>query len=278
MEQNWVVNNLNTVLELWNKRLKEIFSLLMASPKSFKGGRIWKIIVNINDSMKAVGLALTVLFFLFGIVKTTADFDQLKKPEQALKLFVRFALTRGAVTYGLDVMLKVYELVQGIISVILKGSGLSGMKSMTLPGSIVKAVEQASFIESIPLWAITLLASVAILVISIVLILSVYGRFFRIYMYTALSPLPLSAFASSVTQSSGISFVKSYIGVLMEGAVIIIACLIYTAFIMSEPVIKPSLSPVTALFMYVGEIIFNMLILVTAVKMSDRITREMMGL
>ena len=278
MEENWVISNLNNVLSIWNRRLKEIYTLLSMSPKEFKGGGIWKVMVNINGSLKAVGLALVVLFFLMGAVRTTSSMDQIKKPEHAVRLLIRFVLARSAVVYGLDLMLSVYEIVQGIIYQVLKGSGITDLRQMTLPGSIVKAVNEASFFESIPLWAITLLASVAILIISMVLILSVYGRFFKIYMYTALSPIPLSTFAASITQQTGISFVKSYIGVLMEGAVIIISCIIYSAFISSAPVVNPAGSPVTVLFTYTGEIIFNMLVLVGTVKLSDRITKEMMGL
>ena len=278
MEENWVISNLNNVLSIWNRRLKEIYTLLSMSPKEFKGGGIWKVMVNINGSLKAVGLALVVLFFLMGAVRTTSSMDQIKKPEHVVRLLIRFVLARSAVVYGLDLMLSVYEIVQGIIYQVLKGSGITDLRQMTLPGSIVKAVNEASFLESIPLWAITLLASVAILIISMVLILSVYGRFFKIYMYTALSPIPLSTCAASITQQTGISFVKSYIGVLMEGAVIIISCIIYSAFISSAPVVNPAGSPVTVLFTYTGEIIFNMLVLVGTVKLSDRITKEMMGL
>lgn len=71
------------------------------------------------------------------------------------------------------------------------------------------------------------------------MILSVYGRFFRSYLYTAIAPVPLAAFAGELSQSVGISFMKSYAAVCLEGAIIV---------------------------------------LVGAVKMSDRGVREMMGL
>ena len=278
MNENWVVSNLNNALLIWNRRLKEIYSLMNVSPKAFKGGRIWKVITDINGSMKAIGLALVVLFFLMGVVSTASDFDHLRRPEQALKLFIRFALSRAVVVYGLDLMLDIYEIVQGIMAAALNASGLSSAKAMSVPGTIAKAVEEASLLESIPLWTITIIASIAILIISMLLILSVYGRFFRIYMYTAISPIPLSTFASTTTQHSGISFLKSYIGVCMEGVIIIIACVIFSAFLLSEPVVNASASPVTQVFSYTGEIIFNMLILLGSVRIADRTVKEMMGL
>ena len=66
---NWIVDNLNSALEMWNGRLAEIWQLISTSPESFKGGGVWNAIVNINDGLKAVGYALLVLFFVMGIVK-----------------------------------------------------------------------------------------------------------------------------------------------------------------------------------------------------------------
>ena len=57
-----------------------------------------------------------VLFFLVGVVKTCGSFTEIKRPEQALKLFVRFVLSKAVVTYGLDLMMALFNVVQGIIS------------------------------------------------------------------------------------------------------------------------------------------------------------------
>ena len=105
-----------------------------------------------------------------------------------------------------------------------------------------------------------------------------YGRFFKLYMYTALAPIPLSTFAGEPSQNVGKSFIKSYCAVLLEGAVIVLACIIFSVFAASPPQVDTSAAAVTQVWSYVGELIFNMLVLVGSVKMSDRIIREMMGL
>ena len=71
---------------------------------------------------------------------------------------------------------------------------------------------------------------------------------------------------------------KSYCAVLLEGAVIVLACIIFSVFASSPPVVNPDAAAVTQVWAYIGELVFNMLVLVGAVKMSDRIIREMMGL
>ena len=73
--------------------------------------------------MQAIGLALLVLFFVVGVMRTCGSFAEVKKPEHALKLFIRFALAKGAVTYGLELMMALFNIVQGLISTIMNAAG-----------------------------------------------------------------------------------------------------------------------------------------------------------
>ena len=278
MSDNWVVQNLENALNTWNEKLAEIWTLITQSPEQFKGGAIWNVIVDIHGALQAVGLALLVLFFVVGMMKTCGSFAEVKKPEHAVKLFIRFALAKGAVTYGLELMMALFKIVQGIISTIMNAAGFGSASQTVLPQEIVTAVEDCGFFESIPLWAVTLIGGLFITVLSFILIMTVYGRFFKLYMYTALAPIPLSTFAGEPTQNVGKSFIKSYCAVLLEGAVIVLACIIFSVFASSPPVVNPDAAAVTQVWAYIGELVFNMLVLVGAVKMSDRIIREMMGL
>ena len=278
MSDNWVVQNLENALDIWNSKLSEIWTLITQSPQQFKGGTIWNVIVNIHGAVQAIGLALLVLFFVVGVMKTCGSFAEVKKPEHALKLFIRFALAKGAVTYGLQLMLAVFNIVQGLISTIMTFAVFGTSTRTVLPSEIVTAVESCGFFESIPLWAVTLIGGLFITVLSFVMIMTVYGRFFKLYLYTAIAPVPLSAFAGEPSQNVGKSFIKSYAAVCLEGAIIVLGCIIFSLFAASPPVVDPTAAAVTQVWSYVGELIFNMLVLVGAVKMADRIVREMMGL
>ncbi|MFZ5945082.1 MAG: hypothetical protein ACOYVD_13340 [Bacillota bacterium] len=275
---NWVIDNLNNALQTWNEKLAEIWQLVSQSPTEFKGGGIWNVIVNIHGALQAIGLALLVLFFVIGVVKTCGSFAEVKKPEHALKLFIRFALAKAVVTYGLELMMALFDIVQGIISTIMSSAGFGTTTESVLPDTIVQAIENCSFWESIPLWAVTLIGGLFITVLSFIMIMSVYGRFFKLYLYTAIAPVPLASFAGEPSQSIGKSFLKGYAAVCLEGAIIVLACVIFSVFASSPPVVDTSASAVTMVWSYVGELIFNMLVLVGAVKMADRVVREMMGL
>lgn len=278
MSDNWVVQNLQNALDVWNGKLSEIWTIITQSPEAFRDGAIWSIITTIHGALQAIGYALLVLFFVVGVMKTCGSFAEVKRPEQALKLFIRFVLAKAVITYGLELMLAFLEIVQGVIGTIMSSAGFGGPSDNVLPTEIVTAIEDCGFFESIPLWAVTLIGGLFIWVLSFVMILSVYGRFFKIYMYTAIAPIPLSTFAGEPTQNVGRSFLKSYAGVCLEGAIIVLACIIFSVFAGSLPAIDPDAAAASMVWSYIGELIFNMLILVGTVKMADRIVREMMGL
>ena len=278
MSDNWVVQNLQNALDTWNSKLSEIWTLITQTPETFKGGAIWNTILNIHSAVQAIGLALLVLFFVVGVMKTCGSFAEVKKPEHALKLFIRFAIAKIVVTYGLDLLLSLFKIVQGVIGTIMNASGFGSASQTIMPQEIITAVESCGFFESIPLWAVTLIGGLLVTVLSFIMIMTVYGRFFKLYLYTAISPIPLSTFAGEPTQQVGKSFVKSYCAVCLEGAIIVLACIIFSLFASSPPVVDTSAAAVTQVWKYIGELVFNMLVLVGTIKMSDRVVREMMGL
>ena len=165
MSDNWIVQNLENALRTWNDKLSEIWQLITQSPEQFKGGSIWNVIVDIHGAVQAIGLALLVLFFVIGVMKTCGSFAEVKKPEHALKLFIRFALAKGVVTYGLELMMALFNIVQGLISTIMNATGFGSAAQTVLPQEIVTAVEDCGFFESIPLWAVTLIGGLFITIV-----------------------------------------------------------------------------------------------------------------
>ncbi len=275
---NWVVQNLQKALETWNSKLSEIWLLITQSPSEFKGGTIWTVITNIHGALQAIGYSLLVLFFVVGVMKTCGSFAEIKRPEVAVKMFIRFVLAKATITYGMELMMAFFTIVQGIISKIMATSGLASTTEMVLPESVVQAIEDCGFWESVPLWAVTLIGSLFVTVLSFVLIMTVYGRFFKLYLYTAIAPVPLSSFAGEPSSQIGKSFLKSYAAVCLEGAIIVLGCIIFSVFATSPPVVDSSAAAVNQVWSYIGELIFNMIVLVGTVKMSDRVVKEMMGL
>lgn len=228
-------------------------------------------------ALQAIGFALLVLFFVTGVIKTCGSFTEVKRPEQVLKLFVRFALAKAVITYGMELMMAVFTIVQGVIGTIMNNAGMGSIAESILPSAMVTAIESCGFLESIPLWAVTLIGGLLVTVLSFIMIMSVYGRFFKLYMYTAIAPIPLSTFAGEPTQNVGKTFLKSFCAVCLEGAIIVLACVIFSVFASSPPAVDESLAAVTQVWSYLGELVFNMLVLVGTIRMADSVVKEMSG-
>lgn len=275
---NWIVDILQKALGTWSYFLRLIWDLLTTSPADFKGGAIWEIMVNIHEGIKGIAYGLLVLFFVIGVVRTTTNFSEIKRPEQALKLFLRFAIAKAVITYSMDLMQAIFRIIQGIMTQVTTSGGSVVADGVDLPDSIIMKIEACGFFESIPLWLVSLIGALLIAVLSCVLLLTVYSRFFKLYMYTAIAPIPMSSFAGEGTAQVGRQFLKSYAGVCLQGAIIILACIIYSVFAESASVVDEGATAVSAVWSYLLELIINMLVLVGAVRMSDRLIHEMIGM
>lgn len=279
MEDSWIVDNLENAFAIWNSKLLEMWGLLTESPQTFKDGSIWETIVNIHSGMQAIGYGLLVLFFAISIFRSTATFRDFQRPEYVLKHFIYFVMAKLAISYGMELMVNIYTVCGGIVATAAGSVGGITQATVELPTEIAAAVADVGFWASIPLWLVTLLGSLFITALSFILILTVYGRFFKIYMYIALSPVALASFAGEATSGFGKAFLKNFIGVCIEGAIIVLACIIFSAFASSGSIeITEGTSVVTQVWSYIVEVIFNMLVLVGLVKAADRIAKEMFGL
>ena len=193
LNQNWIVENLNNAFSTWNGKLGELWGLVTTGPQTFKGGAVWSVMQTLHNGMVGIGYALVVLFFAISLCKNTMNFHELKRPEAAIHYFLRFVAAKALVGYGMDIMLNVFSICNGIVTDMADSMGGISEAMVSLPAEMQTAIENVGFLASIPLWLVTILGSLFITVLSFVMILTVYGRFFRLYMYTALAPLPLAA-------------------------------------------------------------------------------------
>ena len=276
---------IETALEFWSWILREVVGLLTTSPTAFRGGHIWAIVERLHGAMVAVGVAIMTICFVMSLVKTCGTFAELKRPEVCFKVFVRFAIVQTVVVNGLEFVVKAMAIGQGLIEDIYITSGFVMKKdnftgnTLTIPDEVIDALDDADWDESILLWLLSLVGVIVVVALSIVVLFSVYGRFFKIYIYTAVSPIFLSTYAGEVTSSTGRHFTKTLLGVFFEGAIIILACIIYTAYVTNSPMSlgEPSDDAFSIVFSYLLEMIINMLVLVGTVKSSDQVVRNIMG-
>lgn len=273
---NWIIDILNYSFGFWSDAMRQIHELLLTSPEALRGGSVYRIMSGIHGGLKAVSYALLVLFFLAGVVRATTSFSEIKRPEAALKLFIRFAVAKAIVTYSMDLLSGIFRIVQGILRKVSDHAGSFLTEGVRLPEVIERKILECGFLDSIPLWIVSMIGALLITVLSFVMILTVYSRFFKLYMYTAVAPVPLSSFAGEGTGQIGKQFLKSYAGVCLQGVMILIACVIYSAFA-ETPTVPGDTNATTMVFVFVFQMVFNFLLLVGSVRMSERVVKEMIG-
>lgn len=279
-EHTWTL--LDDALEFWGKCGIKIWSFLTTAPSDYNSA-VWEVMVNINQAIQYIAYALLILFFGIGVFKEVSNFTELKRPETAFKLFLRYIVAKTLITYAMDLMNLIFSIFAGIIQKICDASEwahIYGGRGGSLPDDVADAINEASFLENIPLTIFELLGYLIIVALSIVAVMTVYGRFFKLYIYTALAPIPLAAIAGEPTQSNGWQFIKSYIGVCFEGAVIGIACIIYSKIASTNTIsaIFNHSTPVGIVGGYIVEVVFNMLIMIGIIKAASQIVHEMTNL
>ena len=110
MSDNWVVQNLQNALDTWNKYLSEIWQLITQSPEQFKGGTIWgRYCQHPRRGKGDWPCAFGAVLCGGRHAHLRQSFAEVKKLEHALKLFIRFAIAKGVVTYGLELMMALFN-------------------------------------------------------------------------------------------------------------------------------------------------------------------------
>ena len=145
MSDNWVVQNLENALNTWNEKLAEIWQLITMGPESFRGGSIWAVIMNIHGAMQAIGYALLVLFFCGWRYEDSGQLCGIKRPEHAFKLFIRFVLAKALIDFGLELLMAIFNIVQGTIGSAMSASGLSAASATALPAEIITKINEVGF-------------------------------------------------------------------------------------------------------------------------------------
>ncbi len=272
---NQAYEHLKTALEFWIDKYNQIFTVLTTSPEDFQGGVIWTLVGNILTILQGIGISLVVLFFFYGLFMSGIDYrDIFRNPKTIAFSFVRPFLASFFVTNAIDIMLYILQLIQ---SIMMKIQTTTATISYEIPDEIKTALEGADWWASIGAWASSLIGQFLIGALSIIIMVLVYGRFFKIFLLAAISPIPLAGLASEKTEYIGNNFMKSYIGECLRGILIVTSCLIFSAYFTSPPA-SASTTAGAMVFTYVLEVSMQMLILVIMIKGSDRLVKEFFSL
>ena len=287
------MNFAQSILDLFSFAMQIAYDFLTKDMQQF-APHVARVMEVINNGLQAFSYALLVILTLWNVVKTTSSYTELKRPEVAVKLFIRFVLTKYAIGAAWSLVNNIFVISGALTSAVFRFSGMTDgnvWAGMTVPefgddGILGIISDVASFLNplsQIPGLVLGLIGFIVAIVLSVTLILTVVGRFFKIYMYAALAPIPLSSFGSESTQSMGQNFLKACVAISVEGLVIAIAMIVFAAYSEAPLITFDGLG----VFQWVGNaaeeitytftLIFNMLILLVVVKGTDQSVHKIFG-
>lgn len=272
------VDLLNSALETWNEYYAKVIDLLTTSPDELYPG-VWSSMSVINDYLCSIGVVLVLIFFYIGLTKNTLHFEDLRHPEKYFGVFVRLIIAQGLVVYGFNLLFKIMQMFQGCIQQInnLFSIDSSSGKVAELPSSLVDQLLQLNSLESVGILIVASLGAVAIWISSVVILLLVYVRFFKIYIFAAISPLPLATISGESTARTARSFLLNFIAICLQGIVITIALIIFSSIVNTGFTIDNSKSAVSNVFSYIGLTLLQLFLLVATIRGSDMLTKEITG-
>lgn len=283
------------ILDLFNFAMQVAYDFLTKNLNEF-APQVATAMSTLNNGLQAFSYALLMILTLWNVVKTTGSYADLKRPEVLVKLLVRFILAKYLIAAAWGLVNGIFMVSGALIKAIFDMSGISSNNvwtGITAPDfgsdgfmSII-ADTVTNFVNplaKIPGLLLGLIAFIIAIVLSVTLILTVFGRFFKIYMFAALAPIPLSTFGSESTQEIGRNFLKSFAAVSLEGLIIGLALIVFGAY-SASPIISFDglgifswLGTVATEITYVFTLIFNMLLLLGIIKGADQIVHRMFGM
>jgi hypothetical protein len=288
-----VVNLIQAAIDFLNNCFADMRIHLQTTPDTFAGGAPWSAVTAINSAIQGVGYGLLVLFFLMSFFKTTSNFKEISL-QQCIGWIVRFILAKVLIDYGIQILNFFISIAMGVNSEIFANAG--SFEFAQVPQEVLDVVAQmegaawyeriGSFFQTIPMFIVGGISMLAIWVCGVIMIVTVYLRFFKLFIMSAIAPLPLATFGSSETSGTGKHFLKAYAAVCLEICVVALAIIIFNAVAGSGDFIFPSWgdnnSSINAEFWdtmmnYLFKIVLQTVLLTVTVTSSSKIIKEVIG-
>ena len=229
---NWIVANLSAALSFFSAMMKTLYEVLTINPFTYKGGAVWSATEGIYDALCGSALSLLVIFFMMGLFTEIKEAIVHQRTGGFYYMFIILGFVVAIVLSGKYLLALAFWIGKELIDkvVIRSGVNIIDISWVEVPDAVVNLTNGLSMKDGIVFWVVTLVAALIIMVSTFTILLTVYGRLFNIYLHLAMAPLAFSCITSRKLQIHLEAYIKSFVGVLLEGVVIITTCIIFSAF------------------------------------------------
>ncbi|MGN0390693.1 MAG: hypothetical protein ACI4L2_07745 [Wujia sp.] len=229
---NWILANLTAAVEFFNAWMGKLYEILMIDPISYQNGTIWAMVEKIYNALLGPGISILIISFYLGLIHDGGEFIKTRRIGSVAWTFILMCVSVSVLQGGKYILLLVFwagrELFENV-------TGINGLNLLDLSWvEIPKIVEWATYgmdmEKGFLFWIVTLIFALVVMICGFTILMIVYGRLLNIYMHFALAPLPLACMAAKPTRSVFSAYIRSFIGVCIQGLVIVVICMIFSAF------------------------------------------------
>lgn len=275
---NMTVDFLQKVIETWNSYYSKTTGLLTKNPAHMFNGVWSNVVIEAENTTKAVGMALLVCFFFIGLARSYVDLQELRRPEKIFGIFLRYALSVVVVGNFHKILVNIENIIRYTSVSIVNSIGTADA-SVQIPEALIDKINELSTLQSIMIFIVIVVLGLGIVIEGIFIYIIVLTRFFKVYMYFIVAPIPLSSIAAENTAHIAKSFIKNFIAVCLQGLTIGIACMLFSGIMsfMGTPDISSSDSAMSMVLGWLVETLAMLTVFAVVVKAADSLAKDFVG-
>lgn len=197
-------------------------------------GDVFSFIKSINDSViiPIAGLIITAILCieLINVVmqrNNMHDTDTFEFFKYIIKMWIAVWLVSHAFEFSMAVFDVAQNLVQKAAGVINTSAVVSSDEILTM----VEALKEKEMGELLMILVETSLVKIAIQIVSLVIMLVVYGRMFEIYVYASVSAIPFATMGNKEWGQIGSNYIRGLFALGLQGLFLMVCLGIYAVLI-----------------------------------------------
>lgn len=229
---NWILSTLQASIAFFDAWMTSLYDVLMLDPISYQNGAIWTTVSKIYDALMGPAVSILIIGFYIALIHDSGEFIKTRHFGSVVWTFILLCITASLLQGGKYILLLIFWCFKEILQTVTgpDGTNFLNLSWVELPKQVKLATSGLGATKATMFFIVVLIFALVIMVCSFTIIMVVYGRLFNIYLHIAVAPLALACGAAGPLRSTFVSYLKSFVGVCLQGVVIVIVCMVFSAF------------------------------------------------
>ena len=229
---NWILSTLQASIAFFDAWMSQLYDVLMLDPISYQNGAIWATVSKIYDALMGPAVSILTIGFYVALIHDSGEFIKTRPFGSVVWTFILLCITASLLLGGKYILLLIFWCFKEILQAVTgpNGTNFLDLSWVELPKQVKLATSGLGATKATLFFIVVLIFALVIMVCSFTIIMVVYGRLFNIYLHLAVAPLALACGAAGPLRGTFASYLRSFVGVCLQGVVIVIVCMVFSAF------------------------------------------------